>query len=98
VLALLGAITGVVMIFVGKPGWGLLLAVCAVVLGAVGLLCGEFQLRSLPTTAAGLPDCADVVRRRRPLAALETGAPAPDRTENVAEQMHHIASNFTLRS
>lgn len=35
-LALLGAITGVVMIFVGKPGWGLLLAVCAVVLGAVG--------------------------------------------------------------
>ena len=36
-LALLGAITGVVMIFVGKPGWGLLLAVCAVVLGAVGL-------------------------------------------------------------
>ena len=38
VLALLGAITGVVMIFVGKPGWGLLLAVCAVVLGAVGLI------------------------------------------------------------
>ena len=37
-LALLGAITGVVMIFVGKPGWGLLLAVCAVVLGAVGLI------------------------------------------------------------
>ena len=36
-LALLGAITGVVMIFVGKPGWGLLLAVCAVVLGALGL-------------------------------------------------------------
>jgi hypothetical protein len=38
VLALLGAITGVVMIFVGKPGWGLLLAGCAVVLGALGLL------------------------------------------------------------
>ncbi len=35
-LALLGAITGVVMIFVGKPGWGLLLAVCAAVLGAIG--------------------------------------------------------------
>jgi len=36
VLALLGAITGVVMILVGKLGWGLLLAVGAVVLGAVG--------------------------------------------------------------
>ena len=35
-LALFGAITGVVMIFVGKPGWGLLLAVCAAILGTVG--------------------------------------------------------------
>ena len=37
-LALMGAITGVVMIFVGKPGWGIAAAVCAVLLGAVGLI------------------------------------------------------------
>ena len=35
-LALLAAITGVVTIFVGKPGWGLVFAVCAAILGTVG--------------------------------------------------------------
>lgn len=36
-LALLVAITGVVMIFLGNLGWGLLLAVCAAALGAIGV-------------------------------------------------------------
>lgn len=36
VLAFLGAITGVVMIFIGKPRWGLFFAVCAALLGAIG--------------------------------------------------------------
>ncbi len=48
-LALLGAITGVVMIFVGNPGWGLLLAVCAAILGAVG-----FFLPAAPQVSAGV--------------------------------------------
>ena len=35
-LALLGAIGGMVMVFAGRPGVGLLLAACAAILGAVG--------------------------------------------------------------
>ena len=48
-LAFLGSITGVVMIFVGKPGWGLLLAVCAAILGTVG-----FFLPASPQVSAGV--------------------------------------------
>jgi hypothetical protein len=49
VLALLGAITGVVMMFTGKPGWGLLLAVGALMLGAVG-----FFLPASPPVSGGV--------------------------------------------
>jgi len=49
VLAFVGAITAVVMIFVGKPGWGILLAVCAAVLGAVG-----FLLQASPPVRGGV--------------------------------------------
>ncbi len=48
-LALLGAITGVVMIFVGNPGWGLFVAVCAAVLAAIG-----FFLSASPRVSGGV--------------------------------------------
>ena len=39
-LALLAAIAGVVAVFVGQPGWGLVFAVCAALLGAsAALIC-----------------------------------------------------------
>ena len=37
-MALLAAIAGVLAVVTGNPGWGLVFAACAAVLGAIGLL------------------------------------------------------------
>ena len=36
ILALFVAVVGVIMVFTGKPGWGMLLEVIAATLGAIG--------------------------------------------------------------
>ena len=55
-LALLGAISGMVMIFAGKPGLGLLLAACAAILGAIG-----FFISASPRISGGMMSIIAIV-------------------------------------
>ena len=55
-LALLGAISGMVMVFAGKPGWGLLLAACAAILGAIG-----FFISATPRINGGVMSIVAIV-------------------------------------
>ena len=55
-LALLAAIAGVVAVFVGQPGWGLVFAVCAALLGAIG-----FFMSASPRVSGGMISIVAIV-------------------------------------
>ena len=55
-LALLGAIGGMIMIFAGRPGLGLLLAACAAILGAIG-----FFISASPRISGGMMSIVAIV-------------------------------------
>ena len=55
-LALLAAIAGVIAVFVGQPGWGLLFAIGAAVLGAIG-----FFMSASPRVSGGMISIVAIV-------------------------------------
>ena len=55
-LALLAAIAGVGAVFIGEPGWGLVFAVCAAVLGAAG-----FFMSASPRVSGGMMSIVAIV-------------------------------------
>jgi len=55
-LAIIAAIGGIVLVFVGNPGWALLVEIVAVALGAVG-----FFMAASPRVGGGLLSIAAIV-------------------------------------
>ena len=55
-LALLAAIAGVIAVFVGQPGGGLVFAICAAVLGAIG-----FFMSASPRVSGGMISIVAIV-------------------------------------
>ena len=55
-MALVAAIIGVVMVFAGNPGWGLIIEVTAAVLGAIG-----FFMAASPRVSGGVLSIVAIV-------------------------------------
>ncbi|MGH7823992.1 MAG: hypothetical protein ACREQ7_02260 [Candidatus Binatia bacterium] len=55
-LAIIAAIAGIVLIFIGNPGWGLLVELIAAFLGAVG-----FFMAASPRVSGGMLSIAAIV-------------------------------------
>jgi hypothetical protein len=56
IFALTAAISGVIIIFAGRPGWGLLLETSAALLGAAG-----FVMATLPRVGGGVTSIIAIV-------------------------------------